>query len=151
MKSNMNQENLDKFKVLSVILLIFWCLLIFYFSNQPGSVSNVSSGIIVNFIRKIIPGNYQIITFIVRKLAHVSIYFILYLLTYNCFKKFNIKKYAIYFCLLYAVSDEIHQLFILNRSCELRDVLIDTTGILLAYLIIKIKNKKLKLAKIKKI
>ena len=27
---------------------------------------------------------------------------------------------------LYAVSDEIHQLFIVGRSCEIRDVIIDT-------------------------
>ena len=146
----MKQENLDKLKkILSIVLLIFWCFLIFYFSNQPGSVSDVSSGVIVNIIKKIIPGNYHTITFIVRKLAHVSIYFILYLLTFNCFKKFNVSKYAFYFCLLYAISDEIHQLFIVNRSCELRDILIDTTGITLAYLITKkIRKNKEKLAKI---
>ncbi len=138
----MKQENQDKLKkIISIILLIFWCFLIFYFSNQPGSVSNVSSGVIVNFIKKIIPGNYHTITFIVRKLAHISIYFILYLLTFNCFKRFNKRKYAIYFCLLYAVSDEIHQLFVVNRSCELRDILIDMIGVVLAYLIIK-KVKK---------
>lgn len=142
MKLSMKQENQDKLKkIISIILLIFWCFLIFYFSNQPGSVSNVSSGVIVNFIKKIIPGNYHTITFIVRKLAHISIYFILYLLTFNCFKRFNKGKYAIYFCLLYAVSDEIHQLFVVNRSCELRDILIDMIGVVLAYLIIK-KVKK---------
>lgn len=146
----MKLENLDKLKkILSVVFLIFWCFLIFYFSNQPGSVSDVSSGVIVNIIKKIIPGNYHTITFMVRKLAHVSIYFILYLLTFNCFKRFNINKYAFYFCLLYAISDEIHQLFVVNRSCELRDILIDTTGIILAYLITKkIEKRKEKLAKI---
>lgn len=146
----MKLENQDKLKkILSIIFLIFWCFLIFYFSNQPGSVSDVSSGVIVNIIKKIIPGNYHTITFIVRKLAHVSIYFILYLLTFNCFKRFNVSKYTFYFCLLYAISDEIHQLFIVNRSCELRDILIDTTGIILAYLITKkIEKRKEKLAKI---
>lgn len=146
----MKQENLDKLKkILSIVFLIFWCFLIFYFSNQPGSVSDVSSGVIVNIIKKIIPGNYHTITFMVRKLAHVSIYFILYLLTFNCFKRFNVNKYAFYFCLLYAISDEIHQLFVVNRSCELRDILIDTTGIILAYLITKkIEKRKEKLAKI---
>lgn len=146
----MKQENLDKLKkILSIIFLIFWCFLIFYFSNQPGSVSDVSSGVFVNIIKKIIPGNYHTITFIVRKIAHVSIYFILYLLTFNCFKRFNVSKYSFYFCLLYAISDEIHQLFIVNRSSELRDILIDTMGITLAYLITKkIRKNKEKLAKI---
>lgn len=146
----MKLENQDKLKkILSIVFLIFWCFLIFYFSNQPGSVSDVSSGVIVNIIKKIIPGNYHTITFMVRKLAHVSIYFILYLLTFNCFKRFNVNKYAFYLCLLYAISDEIHQLFVVNRSCELRDILIDTTGIILAYLITKkIEKRKEKLAKI---
>ena len=37
---------------------------------------------------------------------------------------------------LYAVSDEIHQVFIDGRSCELRDIAIDAGGVLLGVLII---------------
>ena len=47
-------------------------------------------------------------------------------------------------CVIYACSDEIHQLFIFGRSCELRDVLIDfigsLLGVMIAYKFYKRKN-----------
>ena len=51
------------------------------------------------------------------------------------------------FGLLYAMSDEYHQTFVMGRSGELRDVLIDSlgiiTGIVLTVLILKLfKSKK---------
>ena len=148
----MKQVKLDKVKkILSLIFLILWCLLIFYFSNQSGSVSNHSSGLIVKMVRIIIPtGNIELLTFIIRKLAHMFLYFMLTILTYNCFKQFNFKKkyLIILFCFLYAISDEIHQLFIVNRSCELRDVLIDMIGVLIGYIFMKgvLLNERKKLS-----
>lgn len=52
---------------------------------------------------------------------------------------------------LYAISDEFHQIFIPGRSCEVRDILIDSLGILtgivlsmvLGYFIKRIHEKKL--------
>ena len=142
----MKQVKLDKIKkILSLIFLILWCLLIFYFSNQPGSVSSHSSGLIVKMVRIIIPtGNVGLLTFIIRKLAHMFLYFVLTILTYNCFKQFNFKKkyLIILFCFVYAISDEIHQLFIVNRSCELRDVLIDMIGVLIGYFLVLLNERK---------
>jgi VanZ family protein len=31
-------------------------------------------------------------------------------------------------CIIYAVSDELHQLFVPGRGCQLKDVIIDTAG-----------------------
>ncbi len=50
---------------------------------------------------------------------------------------------------LYAVTDEIHQLFIQGRSCEFRDVCIDSLGVLTGIIValtiskiyVNIKNK----------
>ena len=43
---------------------------------------------------------------------------------------------------LYAVTDEVHQYFVPGRSCELRDVLVDTsgalTGILAAFALLSV-------------
>lgn len=47
------------------------------------------------------------------------------------------------FCIIYALSDEIHQLFVFGRSGELKDVLIDTIGSFLGIILIsKIINRK---------
>lgn len=44
-------------------------------------------------------------------------------------KSFGLKSFlAIIICILYATSDELHQLFVMGRSCELRDVFIDSLG-----------------------
>ena len=73
---------------------------------------------------------------IVRKTAHFSIYAMLGIWTINfalTFEKLSTKRkiiYTILFCLFYATTDEIHQIFIEGRSSEIRDILIDTLGAL---------------------
>ena len=46
--------------------------------------------------------------------------------------------FAVILCVLYSISDEVHQYFVPGRSCELRDILIDISGCILAVLIIKL-------------
>lgn len=80
-------------------------------------------------------------SFIVRKAAHFSAYTamgILSFLTFVSYEKLRFKlrcavSYAV--CVLYAVSDEIHQHFVPGRSCEIRDMLIDSVGALLGLLV----------------
>ena len=72
--------------------------------------------------------------FIVRKTAHFLIYLILGSLFSNAYYQSEVKHlgknfcYAIISSFLYAVTDEIHQVFVAGRSGELRDVFIDSTG-----------------------
>lgn len=151
-------------KIILYILLIFWISLIFYLSHQPSvESSKLSNGVIDKIIHtvEIINGheftdnelkmisNYLI--FPIRKLAHFTLYFVLGILTYNVVQLYmNNKKIliiSILFCIIYACSDEIHQLFVSGRSGELRDVLIDTIGSLLG-IIISSKIKKLKKIKL---
>jgi VanZ family protein len=53
---------------------------------------------------------------------------------------------AVIFSILYGISDEIHQLFVVGRVCSVEDVMINTLGILWATIIYiwytdrKIKN-----------
>ena len=120
--------------VIKILLVIFWMIVIFCFSNQVSDDSTkLSNGFIKNTICKVSKSDCNKTiekTFTpVRKCAHFFVYIILGLLVMNCF---NIdKKYIIYsliICLLYSISDEIHQLFVPGRSGEVIDVLIDTCG-----------------------
>lgn len=127
-------------KVYKLILVIIWMVIIFMFSNQSATESSkVSDGLIDNTIVKVyelfngkvseekIIDNY---TVVVRKGAHFVMYFILGVLCFIYFKDFT-KHYIIYsilLCFLYAVSDEIHQMFSINRGPGVIDVLIDTLG-----------------------
>lgn len=140
-----------KDKVL-IVLAIIWMGVIFMFSAQVSdeskSSSNKVTSAVVNTVISIKKENIseekrqKIIedkTFIVRKSAHFTEYFILglILILYLQTKEKLATKYiilAIIFCVLYATSDEIHQLFVDGRSCKIMYILIDTCGSSLAIL-----------------
>jgi VanZ family protein len=101
-------------------------------SHTSSTDSSNQSGFIVNFINNILHlENTELLEMIIRKFAHLFEYTILGVLTINCSNNFKIKNYillAIIFCLFYAISDEIHQIFIPGRNGNIKDVLIDTAG-----------------------
>ena len=141
---NVKIKNLNK--IISIILLIIWCLLIFYFSNQNGNISENSSNFIIDLLNKIFPNikNINYISFIIRKIAHMFLYFVLYLFSYYVCCSYKIKrKYfcSFLFCLVYAISDEIHQLFIIDRSFRIYDMVIDMIGSGICLIILKIFKK----------
>lgn len=141
-------------KIISIILLIFWMCLIFCFSHQPSYNSDKTSNNVIDKIINVVERitNYEYneeelniinrkLVFPVRKSAHFTIYLILGILFYNLIKLYmnNNRKIFVVSMLLsviYACSDEIHQLFIFGRSGELRDVLIDSIGSLLGIIIV---------------
>ena len=126
------------------ILLIIWMIVIFILSNQNGVMSKSESGIIVRFINKIIDIDIDTLQFIVRRFAHILEYTILYILIYNYIKSFNTNntvKLSILFTVLYACIDETHQLFIDGRTGKFLDVLVDSIGIIIGYLI-EVKYEK---------
>ena len=135
--------------VLGWIALLFWIGLIFYMSNQPGDVSSKQSGLVLKLFQMLgVDLNKELgelATFIVRKIAHFTEYFILYLLTVNVMKYYlDIKRailYAIIFSIFYACTDEIHQYFIPGRAMAFKDVLIDSSGALVAMIIVIINLK----------
>lgn len=112
-----------------------WAGVIFFFSSIPNLKTNLE---------------YD---FLLRKIAHITEYFILTFLLYRAFKGsfsmngFGLFMYPAVFSLLYAISDEIHQYFIVGRCCSNRDVLIDTIGIISFYIFIRIKKGCLCLTK----
>lgn len=149
-------------KVISIILLVIWLGVIFTFSNQTASKSTKMSDNatikIVEISSKLTKKEYSdnekkdIIKknkYLVRKTAHFALYFILGILVYNVLCKFEIKKkflISLVICIFYAVSDEIHQMFIDERTAKLFDVFIDTCGSFISLFICihinKIQNKK---------
>lgn len=129
-----------KRKICSWALVVLWMALIFYFSHQPAAESNrLSTGIIekvIEVVENIVPAiqpNPDNFNHIIRKAAHFSVYLVLGALVSNGLitggkSERNSIILALSICVLYAVSDEIHQLFIPGRSGELRDVIIDSAG-----------------------
>ena len=145
-------------KIILTILTVTWMGIIFFFSNQKAVASNnISDGI----IDKIVIKTYSIFkndisnvekefikkyfTRPIRKIGHFFIYFILGTLVFFTLKSYNIKTFLVYYsiliCYIYAISDEFHQLFILGRSCEILDVLLDTFSSSFSILLFSKKSK----------
>ena len=79
--------------------------------------------------------------FIVRKGAHFAVYFALGSLCMLAMNTYNVptkRKMAVSLSisLVYAISDEIHQIFVPGRAGQIRDVLIDFAGALFGVVII---------------
>lgn len=137
-------------KLIKWLALIVWLIIIFLFSQQPHS-GEATHSIIEQLLPNLKTNNIvDIINFIIRKLAHLTEYFILTLLTISLLKEYTKQEKIILissllFCFLYALSDEYHQSFIAGRGSSMKDVLIDTLGGIfasLSYIIYKYKRNK---------
>jgi VanZ family protein len=132
--------------------------LIFSFSNQTGtSSSSLSTKVLTRIAITIdkdmtdeeIDEFVDKYSFIIRKVAHLTIYFILGILAYINLKEYMkvtpaLVIYSIIFCLVYASTDEIHQLLVNGRSGNIYDVILDTCGSTLAILISYYSRRRLK-------
>lgn len=137
-------------KTIKWTLFAVWMAVIFYFSSLPAETSNESSRFVI-YIFNLLGFNLNSIlgdmaNFAVRKAAHFTEYFILYLFAYNVLRDYYDKKKCLWISLiivfLYASSDEIHQIFVPGRSSRFRDVLIDTSGGTLAMIIKRLSSRK---------
>lgn len=135
-------------KPLSFVPAILMMSLIFSFSSQTGTESgSLSHEISVTLIKmwdtlsdsKMTPAEVEThageIEFYVRKLAHMTEYAILALTVSLPLYVYGMrgKRLALvtfFFCAAFAAGDEYHQSFVDGRGPSVRDVVIDSTGVL---------------------
>ncbi len=98
-------------------LVLLYCAGIFWLSSQPLTVPP----------KALFPG--------ADKVVHMTLYAGLAVLVFLTLRRSGRNhppavQYGIpiLFCLLYGISDEIHQLFVPNRSFDIMDILADTLG-----------------------
>ena len=147
-----------------IIPAIIWMVFIFYMSGKTGQESSGQSGKISLFITDLLekvrqdsPQEMQnlqdILELVIRKAAHVTEYAILFLLSYLATVKISMsqsrfynRSIAVLISLLYACSDEMHQLLVPGRSGKMIDVGIDMAGVLIVLIcMILSKNTKWKI------
>ena len=145
-------------RIISIIFVLAWMVTVFMLSHQIAEDSSKTSSNFITVIIKLFNKDIEQeqletimlkVETIVRKLAHFVLYTLggmLITIMFINFKEYITKTKITSFLLgaTYAITDEIHQLFIPGRSGEIRDVLIDSTGILLGvfiiYLLMRIKG-----------
>ena len=154
-------------KTINILFIITWMIVIFLFSAADAEKSDQQSDEVIiktaETIKqeKLTPKEKETLIskyiVLVRKSAHFFLYFVLAILVYvlihdkydTTLKTFLL---TLIVCLLYAISDEIHQLFSNGRTARLFDVFIDCSGAVLAEMILtifyylknKIRQRKLK-------
>ena len=155
-------DNKKKIKYVKCIIAIICCIIIFSFSAVPATASTKQSkGLTYNVI-KLLNGNKlsekeltkltKKVNPLIRKIAHFSIYMILAIFTYMFIEELNIKSksekerlrknilYTCIFCIIYAVFDEIHQIYVPGRTGKAIDVIIDTLGSCMGIVILLLNN-----------
>lgn len=154
-------------KAFGLLIIIFWLGVIFFFSNSDASASTIQTKIVINKLIELAEDNSffnfivlkltekHSLVYSIRKLAHLTIFCILQLIVFSVARHHgkSILKSTIYSMLavvLYATFDEIHQYFIPGRSCQIKDIFIDTlggtVGLAISYLSIILKGIFLKIA-----
>ena len=142
-------------KILLWILVLAWMGLIFYFSSKDSVESTNQSRSIID--KTIIVDNKtdiekeQVLISAdakLRKIAHAFVFLVLSILVCFLIKEYtlDIKKILIFcfiICILYAISDELHQLCVPGRSGEVKDVLIDSIGMLCGMIIFYLSGIKI--------
>lgn len=136
-----------KNKYIWLLLSVFATIFIFYNSMHTGTESDISSSHIVDTLNNffLMIGINQAktntfldsLTFIVRKTAHITEFFLQGICVFITFKLFtkNTKKYIIYVLfigLFTACTDEFIQFFVEGRSSQVKDIFIDFTGVILS-------------------
>lgn len=147
-------------KIFKIILVVIWMMTVFMFSNEDGTESSntsrkVTVTVVQTFSDKTEEENEPIIQRVdkvIRKLAHYSIYTIGGILIINyvyTINKNNKEKvlYSIAFGAVYAITDEIHQFFVSERSARIFDVGIDTLGVITGIAIYLVIRKLIEKAK----
>lgn len=132
--------------ILSFVPAVIWMILIYSFSAAPAVESSETSDGISYKLVKVMAGlpfldweeeeleeKAEILHVPIRKAAHFSEYAllaVLWVVPLGCITNANKKRMvaALLLSILYAASDEIHQLFVPGRDGNVKDVLIDTAG-----------------------
>ncbi|MCD7773759.1 MAG: VanZ family protein [Ruminococcus sp.] len=166
---NQKSSSRTAFNIIVWILTLLWLCVIFRFSAMPAQQSSEQSSLIISVLNSLFNLDLssgeiiqkfsiaQSIDFFVRKTAHFTEYAILGVLSFLSFSELGRRQArrrmfqfsaSLIFCLLYAASDETHQLFVSGRSAAVRDVLIDFLGsvagvaVILLVTLLKDKRKK---------
>lgn len=151
--------NIIRGMLITALIAIF--VTIFGFSNQNAETSSGLSRKVTNFVVEIItsiknmpePEKENVVDrveSIVRKIAHYSIYTLVGILLMSLMNTYKIKELdriavSLIIGVIYASTDEIHQVFVPGRGPQITDVILDSmgvlTGIFIVMLVLKIHGE----------
>lgn len=166
MKLLINENTSKKQRIMAAVPMLLMMLAIFLFSAKTGTESDGTSMPIAKALLDIDQSLFgkmgkdsydvslRVANVLIRKAAHVTEYGILSILvSYYIWVRGHRGKQFFFLTQLisigYAITDEIHQIFVPGRAGRITDVLIDSIGCILGALLFLliyhlIKNRSLK-------
>lgn len=148
-------------KYLSCLPAMFMMAAIFWFSAQPADVSSEMSDGVTRLLlsaaealglMELSPERvYELCVILstpVRKCAHITEYAVLHVTVLYALSQWKVEgkrrlKLALAVTVLYACTDEIHQLFVPGRAGMVTDVLIDSVGAAVITAVLWVRNRKI--------
>ncbi|MBR5712746.1 MAG: VanZ family protein [Lachnospiraceae bacterium] len=149
-KNNLKNEPAGRRKIIlravAAAAVIAWMAVIFLLSAEEGEKSSHTSDIIVDAVVSVAEGVRLMepedatpefrerLSFVVRKCGHAAEYAILAVLTALALLAWGVRRagmlalIAWVWSVVYAATDEYHQLSVAGRAGQWRDVLIDAAG-----------------------
>lgn len=144
--SRLNRKK--RYTLVTILIMVF----IFIQSALPADLSARESGLISGFLAGLLNLDAEKVSFIIRKCAHFTEYLALgislfltmgeYLAPYPDGSLAPSTRPVFWSAwgigTLYAITDEIHQIYSSGRSCEFRDICIDCAGVLAGILLVRL-------------
>lgn len=141
--------------IIVLCILLFLLIVMFLFSSQNGINTTSLSIKVTRVIARFTFVNYENMTlsqqafiveelnYFIRKVAHFIIYMLIGMCSFYAMLILveKIRKKAtvsVFFCFIYALSDEVHQFFVPGRDFKVTDILIDMFGVIIGILLLKI-------------
>lgn len=121
---------------ISLLIVLSLFVLIFCLSHQSGEESTETSGWFTSLLNFIFP--FELTEDFVRTMAHFSEFACLSFFMNNLFVSYKEKLTPVFACALsffYAITDEIHQIFVPGRACQFLDMMVDLAGIVSGMLV----------------
>lgn len=141
MESDKTVIDMNRKRVIWIILIIFWMAGIYLLSAQPVMQSNRLSEdiaiVVMRVIKRVIPtATIELgpLNNVIRKSAHFFAYLMLGALSTKALAVLRVRSRGLQIalawvlCAGFAVSDEIHQLYVPGRGGQVRDVILDVCG-----------------------
>ena len=120
---------LERHRYLTLTLTVLIAIEIFWFSSLPGIMPLLEEGFVFKW----------------SYVYHFTIFFLLnffLIVSWSNNVKSRYVRNAIIFSVLYAIIDEVHQIFVSLRTPSIGDIFIDSAGIFLSTIVyMKVKNK----------
>ncbi|MEG1830885.1 MAG: VanZ family protein [Raoultibacter sp.] len=129
------KTNPPHFVIISWVLVIAWALFIFFMSSNTGDGLNQGLGVFSGIYRWMQSIQLDLLgpgVDVLSSMAHFCEYAVFGILWANALRcHMSLSKaclLAIVCASLYGVTDELHQIFVVDRTCDPLDWLVDTLG-----------------------